>query len=144
MLKNVFDFDPIVEVFNNFVKNSRTYPKYNLSKNKDGSWALEVAVAGFSRKNLSVKDTGGVLVIEGKSKQDLKEYFHKGISSKSFRLLFPISVDWKLKKASLYDGILSVTFTPAVKAEEIEIEVNDSEENIYEEADTEVEVDEDE
>lgn len=111
MIKEFFGFDPFAENLRSLSNlASNCYPKYNLIKNGDGSWALEIAVAGFSKDNLLVEERNNTLIIEGKSKEATKQYLHKGISTKPFKLMFPISINWQLKRASLFDGILTFTF----------------------------------
>jgi molecular chaperone IbpA len=124
LVKEIFGFDPFadhIRSMNELVK--AAYPKYNLVKNEDGSFSLEIAVAGFRKEDLSVEQRNSSLLIEGKSPAELRNYLHKGISSKPFRLMFPLSVDWKLKSASLFDGILKFTFVTkeAEKSQRIEI-----------------------
>lgn len=124
LVKEIFGFDPFadhIRSMNELLK--AAYPKYNLVKNEDGSFSLEIAVAGFRKEDLSVEQRDNTLLIEGKSPSELRNYLHKGISSKPFKLIFPLSVDWKLKSASLFDGILKFTFITkeAVKPNKIEI-----------------------
>lgn len=124
LVKEIFGFDPFADhlrSMNELVKS--VYPKYNLVKNEDGSFSLEIAVAGFRKEDLSVEQRNNTLLIEGKSASELRTYLHKGISTKPFRLMFPLSVDWKLKTASLFDGILKFTFVTreAEKSQKIEI-----------------------
>lgn len=124
LVKEIFGFDPFADhlrSINDLVK--AAYPKYNLVKNEDGSFSLEIAVAGFRKEELSVEQKNNSLLIEGKSSAELRNYLHKGISSKPFKLIFPLSVDWKLKSASLFDGILKFTFVTkeTEKSQKIEI-----------------------
>jgi molecular chaperone IbpA len=115
LVKDFFGFDPFAEHMKalEFVKDRIPYPKYNLVKADDGSFSLEIAVAGFKKEDLDVEQRNNTLVIEGKSREEARSYIHKGISSKPFKLLFPLSVDWKLKQVSLLDGILKFTFMTA-------------------------------
>ena len=124
LVKEIFGFDPFadhIRSMNELLK--AAYPKYNLVKNEDGSFSLEIAVAGFRKEDLSVEQRDSTLFIEGKSSTELRNYLHKGISSKPFKLIFPLSVDWKLKNANLFDGILKFTFVTkeSVKPNKIEI-----------------------
>ena len=126
LVKDIFGFDPFAEHFKalEFVKERIPYPKYNLVRSEDGSFSLEIAVAGFSKEELEVEQRNNTLLIEGKSRAEAREYIHKGISTKPFKLLFPLSVDWKLKQVNLLDGILKFTFmtSQAEQAQKIHIQ----------------------
>lgn len=124
LLKDFFNFDPFADHLRHLDEMVKAaYPKYNLVKGDDGSFVLEIAVAGFTKKDLSIEQKSNTLVIECKSPVEVRNYLHKGISSKPFKLLFPISVDWNLKSASLLDGILRITFgTKVAESQKIEIQ----------------------
>lgn len=111
LVKEILGFDPFADHFrsiNDLVK--AAYPKYNLVKNADKSFVLEIAVAGFKKEELDVEQKGNTLIIEGRPSSEIKEYIHKGISTKPFKMLFPISVDWQLKSVGLFDGLLKFSF----------------------------------
>jgi molecular chaperone IbpA len=121
--RELFGFDPFAESLRSFDELIKAvYPKYNLVKHKDGSFSLEIAVAGFKKEDLSVEQRENTLVIEGKSCSEMRSYIHKGISSKPFKLLFPLGINWTLKRVSLWDGILTASFaTKESEAQKIEI-----------------------
>ncbi len=135
LIEQIFRFDPFADhlrAMDNLVK--AVYPKYDLVRNEDGSFSLEIAVAGFKKEDISVEQKNNALLIEGKGSKELRSYLHKGISTKPFKLMFPLSVDWKLKSASLFDGILKFTFImkEAEKSEKIEIKTT-TEQSLLEE-----------
>lgn len=88
------------------------YPPYNLSKVGDNSYIIEVAVAGFSKSDISVKlDTSKrILSIIGTSIDSNFEYefLHKGIASRNFSRKFTLAENIEVSKVSLDNGILSV------------------------------------
>jgi molecular chaperone IbpA len=88
------------------------YPPYNLSKVGDNSYIIEVAVAGFSKSDISVKlDTSKrILSIIGTSTDSNFEYefLHKGIASRNFSRKFTLAENIEVSKVSLDNGILSV------------------------------------
>ena len=68
------------------------YPPYNIYNGSDSRTILEVALAGFSQKDISVETERNVLTISAKksSKDTERRYSHKGISHKNF------SRNWQL------------------------------------------------
>ena len=71
-----------------------------------------MAVAGFTADELEITLHDGVLTIEGKpaSKEDGKNYLHKGIAGRSFRRIFYLNAWVKVTGSDLANGILTVDF----------------------------------
>ena len=95
---------------------SSTFPPYNvLVDNKENPtfYTVEVAVAGFSKDQLSVKlrkDTGiPILTIEGtKTGTDIGIYAVKGMAARSFSREFTLANNIKVHDVNLSDGILTI------------------------------------
>ena len=89
------------------------YPPYNIVKTGDNKFDIEVALAGFNKKDINVTSENGMLTIE--SKQEDKstdkdgEVLHKGISKRYFKRSFTIADDVEIKGAELKDGMLRVS-----------------------------------
>ncbi len=87
-----------------------TYPPYNI-KEKDGKGVIDFAVAGFNDKDLKVEVKENTLNIHGcKEDKDSDDFFHKGISNRSFTKSFQLHEQIIIDDAKLKDGILSVNF----------------------------------
>ena len=65
------------------VVNQQNYPPYNIVKVDDENFVIELAIAGFDKKEVNVELEKNVLKIEGKSKDDDKDFIHKGLASRS-------------------------------------------------------------
>jgi molecular chaperone IbpA len=87
---------------------SVNYPPYNIVKVDDEHFTIELAVAGFSKKDISISKEKEVLSIEGKSEDTEKEFVHRGLASREFRRSFTLADDVEIVGAQLLDGILSV------------------------------------
>ena len=101
--ESMFDYDT-VNVYN--------YPPYNIVKTGDNKYDVEVALAGFNKKDINVSVENGMLTIESKeekSKDKDGEVIHKGISKRYFKKSFTISDDVEVKGAELKDGMLRVS-----------------------------------
>ena len=126
-------FDHFERMFNDDFFNVPTvnYPPYNIVKTGVNTYNVEVALAGFSRDDVSVEFAEGILTIKSKDrteseKQDAdSDIIHKGISKRYFSKSFTVSDDVEIKGAELKDGLLTVSLERIVpeskKARVIEI-----------------------
>ena len=126
-------FDHFERMFNDEFFNVPTvnYPPYNIVKTGVNEYNVEVALAGFSRDDVSVEFAEGILTIKSKDKtvSDKKDedgnIIHKGISKRYFSKSFTVSDDVEIKGAELKDGLLTVSLERIVpeskKARVIEI-----------------------
>ena len=86
------------------------YPPYNVIKRDDGHFLIEIAVAGFNKKDIDLTLEKGVLTISGHKKggSDTREYTHRGISQRGFERSFTLSDTIKVVGADIVDGLLVV------------------------------------
>lgn len=88
----------------------RNYPPYNLVKLDEEKQQLQVALAGFSKDEITVAVERKVLNISvNKSAEDAGEYVHKGISSRTFSRNWQLSDDTIVDDVTYTDGLLRVT-----------------------------------
>ncbi len=108
---NLFDdFDRMLS-FNSASINH--YPPYNIRKINDTDYVIELAVAGFGKKDIEVKSQENTLTIKSKDKKEEvldkdEDILHRGISQRSFTRSFTVAEDVVVKGADLKDGLLSV------------------------------------
>ena len=104
-------------VFNRLVDYGTTYetggfPPYNIRKTDDFKHVIELALAGFSKDEIEVVLTDGVLVIKSAdllSQTDPNEgLVHKGIAKRSFTRKFTLADDIEIKDAKLKNGLLEI------------------------------------
>jgi molecular chaperone IbpA len=88
------------------------YPPYNIVKTGTYTYNIEVALAGYNKKEISVEYADGVLTIksikEEKSNDKKDGVIHKGIAKRYFSKSFTIADDVKIEDAELKDGLLKV------------------------------------
>ena len=91
------------------------YPPYNLIHVNEDESRLELALAGFSDKDVSVYTERGRLVIEG-NKEDKEDvtYYHRGLSQRSFTREWTISDNTEVGDVKFVDGLLSVSLKKIV------------------------------
>jgi len=113
-------FDDMFDQFENMLGNGHltmqsNYPPYNIRKTGKDNYAIEVALAGFSKDDVEVEFEDNLLTV--KTKQASKsedgssdgEIIHKGISHRQFARSFTIADDVKVDSAKLKDGLLTIS-----------------------------------
>jgi len=91
------------------VTNSQGYPPYNIRKEGETKYFIEVAVAGLSEDDLEVELKEGTLSIRSKqSTEDESDYVHRGIAKRQFERSFTLSDDIIVQGCGLVNGMLRV------------------------------------
>ena len=91
------------------------YPPYNIVKTGKYTYDIEVALAGYGKKDIDVTYEDRILTIksikdkETKEVEDNEGMLHKGIAKRMFSKSFTIADDVVVKGAELKDGLLKVT-----------------------------------
>ena len=89
------------------------FPPYNIVKTGDNKYDVELALAGFNKKDIDVTVEDGTLTIKSivKEAKDKKEdgVIHKGIAKRYFSKSFTIADDVEVKGAELKDVLLKVS-----------------------------------
>ena len=107
------------------------FPPYNIVKTGENTYDVELALAGFNRKDIEVEYRENQLTVKSK-KQDKQEetdedgnMIHRGISKRMFSRSFTVANDVEVKGAELKDGLLKVSLERIIpdhkKAKTIEI-----------------------
>ena len=93
--------------------NSTTnYPPYNVKKNENNKFVIEMALAGFNRSDLDIEVSDGILTISSidnstGDEADSNTLYH-GIAKRQFTKRFSLADDIIVKEASIKDGMLSI------------------------------------
>jgi len=87
------------------------YPPYNLVQVSNVESRLEVALAGFRKKEVFVYTQDGKLFVEGQKedKETDSNYLHKGLAQRSFTRVWTLSDDTEVRAVEFEDGLLTVT-----------------------------------
>jgi len=87
------------------------YPPYNLVQVSNVESRLELALAGFKKKEVFVYTQDGKLFIEGQKedKETDTRYVHKGLAQRSFTRSWTLSDDTEVRSVDFEDGLLTVT-----------------------------------
>ena len=93
------------------------FPPYNIRKDEEEKYSIELAVAGFSQEDLEVELKEGILTIRSKSEKEEKKYLHRGIARRAFSRSFTLSDDVVVKGADLVYGMLTIDLERIVPEE---------------------------
>ena len=114
--------------FNNqFPNTNGNYPPHNIVKYDDTHYGIEVAVAGFSKEEITVEVDQDQLMITGKrtSASSDVEYLHRGLAARDFEQTFTLAEYMEVKGAEVKDGMLKISIErivpEALKPRQIEI-----------------------
>ena len=126
-------FDHFESMFNHQYDsiNVPNYPPYNIIKTGKYTYDIQVALAGYGKKDVDVSFENSILTIKSVKDKEEKEVedndgvLHKGIAKRMFTKSFTIAEDVEIKGAELKDGLLNVSMEKVIpehkKARTIEI-----------------------
>ena len=103
-------WSPILDELKSIAAVKPNYPPYDIIDQKNDSTLINVAVAGFTKKDLTITVEERTLKIEGKkeSKETEGTLVHNGIAGRDFVLTFALAEYYEVESATVKDGILTV------------------------------------
>lgn len=105
-------FDSMLdEILRAGANQSSNYPPYNIVKQTDDKYYIEIATAGFTQGEVTVELNNQVLTVRGERVESVEtepEYLHRGISSRNFERVFTLAEHVEVIEATNRDGILTV------------------------------------
>jgi molecular chaperone IbpA len=84
------------------------YPPHNIIKTGESDYLIELAVAGFSKDELTIEVKDRTLTVYGEHVSRGREFIHRGISTKKFKRTFRLSEHVHVHGADIQDGILAI------------------------------------
>ena len=107
------------------------FPPYNIVKTGENTYDVELALAGFNKKDIEVEFKENLLTVKSKKEDKAEDtdedgnVIHRGISKRMFSKSFTIASDVEVKGAELKDGLLKISMERIIpehkKAKSIEI-----------------------
>jgi len=115
-------FDSIFDHFDNHLEYTRsqnqTYPPYNINRIDELNYQIEIALAGFGRKDIDVQYADNQLTIKSvENDKEEKDTIHRGISKRQFTRKFTIADEIEVKGAKMEDGMLLIDLEKIVPEE---------------------------
>jgi molecular chaperone IbpA len=110
------------KMHDDLTKNIPNYPPYNIRKNSENSYTIELAVAGFGESEIDITIEGGKLVVKGNvdaATNALEDNFlFKGIANRAFTRAFAIDDQIEVKDAELFNGMLKIALERMIPEEQ--------------------------
>ena len=112
-------FDSLFNRIPTVAQQDNAYPPYNIRKVDDYNYVIEIALAGFSERDIEVEVADGVVSIRSKEDKDTveTEYVHRGIASRSFSRSWTLSDDMIVNGAEFQNGLLNINLEKVVPEE---------------------------
>ncbi len=123
-MTNIYRAKDLAELFDRITTNSigldrtiqnfwestnSSYPPFNIIQENNHESTLEIALAGFKKKEVKVYTEHGKLIVEGKKEEKKEnEYVHRGMAQRSFQRGWQLTDDVEIKEVSFEDGLLSI------------------------------------
>ncbi len=111
-------------LFKEFTQTHSTYPPHNIVALSDTEFCLELALAGFKKSEITVKEQDGVLTVSSDKSESVastQAYQYRGIGMRSFSKSFRIAEHFEIKDATMEDGILSINFVKDASASQAKV-----------------------
>ena len=109
--RNSIGMDEYFDRLFNLHETTSNYPPYNLVTVSNVESRLELALAGFKKKEVYVYTQDGKLFVEGQQedRESETEYVHRGVARRSFTRSWTLSDETEVRSVSFEDGLLSIT-----------------------------------
>ena len=125
LLPSTVGFDRLLSTFEEFDNllthgaKVQSYPPYNILKEDDENYTIELAVSGFKRDEIEITSEGGKLYVNGsiKTARTSDKYLHRGIGTRDFSHKFVLSETVVVKDADIVDGLLVISLVNIIPEE---------------------------
>ena len=109
-------FDRVFDQLNTYARNNATstgFPPYNIRKGGDYTYAIEMALAGFSKNDIEIEVAEGLLTVrsvkeDSETNEEYDSKIYRGISYRKFNRKFTLADDIVVNDASLENGMLKI------------------------------------
>ena len=108
--RNAIGFETLFDRLNDrSYDNNDGYPPYDIVRKAEDEFQINIAVAGFSRDEITITAEASQLTIAGKkADKDDTEYLYQGISARSFERRFNLADYIEVENATFDNGLLHV------------------------------------
>ena len=113
-------YDKLFDNLSRYVDNnvsSTGFPPYNIRKEGDYHYVIEMALAGFSKEDIEVEVADVTLSVRSDKKDDAADNLYRGISFRKFNRKFTLSDDIVVNDAALDNGMLTINLERIVPEE---------------------------
>lgn len=114
LFRSAIGFDRVPSLIDSAQRTAESvdqYPPYNIEKVGEDSYRIAMAVAGFTKDDLTVEVRDGVLFVSGArptENESTPKFLHRGIAARAFERRFQLADHVEVKNADLQNGLLSI------------------------------------
>jgi len=104
-------FDHVFDTLNRYVDNQQAqgFPPYNIRKEGDYHYVIEMALAGFGKEDIQVEIVENTLSVRSiKENSEDEDTQYRGISFRRFERKFTLADDLVVNNANLENGMLYI------------------------------------
>ena len=116
-------FDRVFDQLNSYVQHNQTstgFPPYNIRKEGDYNYVIEMALAGFGKKDIEVEVADGTLTVRSTKEnadKDDQSMAYQGIAYRKFVRKFTVADDIVVNGGKLENGMLMIDLERVVPEE---------------------------
>ena len=113
-------FDHVFDTINRYVDNQQAqgFPPYNIRKEGDYHYVIEMALAGFGKEDIQVEIVENTLSVRSiKENSEDEDTQYRGISFRRFERKFTLADDLVVNNANLENGMLYIDIERIVPEE---------------------------
>ena len=115
-------FDSLFDRLNSHYQLHTTanFPPYNIRKLEENKWQVELALAGYAKKDLEISTVQGNLTVKTKDSDSSsvdEQLIHRGISQRKFTRTFAMADDSVVNRAKMDNGMLYIEIERIVPEE---------------------------
>ncbi|MDN3650739.1 Hsp20 family protein [Reinekea marina] len=118
LYRSTIGFDRLASILDHALSTEPTtngYPPYNIESNNENSYAISLAVAGFSEDEIDIQVEKSVLIIKGeKSNSEEKKYLYQGIANRTFERKFSLADYVEVTGAEMANGLLRINLVKEI------------------------------
>ena len=114
--KNSIGMDEYFNRLFNLHETTTNYPPYNLVTVSNVESRLELALAGFKKKQVNVYTQDGKLFVEGQREdgETNTDYVHRGVAQRSFTRSWTLSDETEVRSVVFENGLLTISLAKVV------------------------------
>lgn len=111
LYRNVIGADRMARLFDTVQNDANSgYPPYNIEVADENQYRITLALAGFKREELDIKQENNFLMVSGGKAEEGEErkYLYQGIGTRNFQRKFQLAEHVEVRTANLSDGLLHI------------------------------------
>ena len=103
-------YDRLFQAMSDAPRSEQSYPPHNFIKESDEEFRIELALAGFNKKDVKVVQEEQKLTISGNNsgKETQENILHKGIASRAFTKTFYLAETIEVTEALFENGMVII------------------------------------